>query len=299
MAKRASKNQTTDVDPTLLDAKVKAQIAAEPADVEKQRLDTEKNVFEQGPVHQLHGPVSTVVIPYLKSKAIGEELKYSVRAWRKNLPDCKIVVIGDAEDWFSDELTFIPAPVVSENPQVDVAAKMFVAIASSEVSEEFIWSNDDIVPICRVHLSDISLLKSNGLLSDNKQVATLYNENRSKTIDVLKTHRNACFDYSTHTPFLFTKRDLVSVFEKYQVGDQGYLISSLYYNTVFNDYRPIKITGGMDCNFTAYIYRPDVPKTSLEKVFAERKYINYNDKGYPLAIARLAELFPDKCDLEV
>lgn len=63
-------------------------------------------------------PLVSVVIPFRKDKAKGDELLYAVRAWAKNYPAARIVVIGDALPWFSEELIYIPFEDSHENAQV-------------------------------------------------------------------------------------------------------------------------------------------------------------------------------------
>src|SRR5690606_3374506 len=100
----------------------------------------------------------TLVIPYLKSEAAGEELKYALRTWEANFEKkVNLVIIGDKEDWFSDDVVHIPHdghlidedcgcdnPKKIRNPQADVAHKLMTAISAGAVDGDFILSNDDI-----------------------------------------------------------------------------------------------------------------------------------------------------------
>lgn len=242
-----------------------------------------------------------IVIPYKKDSAAGDELKFAVRAWERYLPGCKIVVIGDAEPWFSPELIHIDVEPVDSNPQIDVARKMIIAIASDEIPEKFIWSNDDIVPVSHVHLADIELPKVNGkLIVTDDQAKRIYGINKKRTIDILNEHGFPTWDYSTHTPFLFSKSRLAFIIDLYNADEEGHLVSSLYFNRETpENLRPVKITGGKDCVFAAYVYREDPPMDIVKKAFAERKYVNYNDRGYKAVKGILQEMFPEKSRFEV
>lgn len=223
----------------------------------------------------------TVVIPYKKSVAAGDELRYALRAWHKYFPGCKIVVIGDREDWFSPEVICIEMEVMSNNPQIDVANKLMVAIAAEEIPEDFIWSNDDILPVSPIHIGDIQLLKANGLLTNSKPgLNGVYAENKKRTIELLQEHQLPVWDYSTHTPFYFNKEKLSSLITQLQADENGYLISSLYFNSYFPEINPVIVTGDANCFFTAYVYRDNPPMSVVNEVFKSRKFVNYNDKGY-------------------
>ena len=51
---------------------------------------------------------TTVVIPYCKEFAQGRELLFTLRSWYNNARfPANLVIIGDREDWFSEEVTVI------------------------------------------------------------------------------------------------------------------------------------------------------------------------------------------------
>ena len=79
-----------------------------------------------------------------------------------------LVIIGDREDWFSEEVTVIEHQRTSDNPQIDTMEKLKLAIESPEVTERFIWTNDDIYPVNRVSLAHIEIPKVLGELKPGK-----------------------------------------------------------------------------------------------------------------------------------
>lgn len=70
-----------------------------------------------------------------------------------------VVIIGDREEWMSDVVTVIEHECVSDNPQIDVLEKLKLAIAADEVTDKFIWSNDDIYLVAPVMLAHIEVPK--------------------------------------------------------------------------------------------------------------------------------------------
>ena len=121
-------------------------------------------VEEPAPARSVQDHV-TVVIPYCKEFAQGKELLFALRSWQKNVRfGINVVVIGDREDWFSEEITFIEHNRVSDNAQVDTLAKLKVAMESPEVTGRFIWTNDDIYVMNPIDLAHVALPKVNGML---------------------------------------------------------------------------------------------------------------------------------------
>jgi|GEM_PF-869932 len=238
-----------------------------------------------------------VVIPYKKDSAAGQELLYALRAWEENLPGCQIVIVGDREDWFSDSIIVIDAPVQSDNPQIDVAYKMLLAIADHQVPERFIWSNDDIYPVTPLHPADLELLTSEGMLQAGK-LSSVYGQNKSNTIEFLTSVNAPTHDYSTHTPFTFDKEDLARVIAISGATETGMLISSLYFNLVHPDVVPLRIDGGANGGYFCKIHRNDPPYNIMKAAFYNRKFVNVNNAGYQAALPILQEKFPDKSRFE-
>ena len=126
----------------------------------------------------------------------------------------------------------------------------------------------------------------------------------SKTATALKEAGIAkAFDFATHTPVGFFKDQLREVIESFQAAEQGHLVSTLYFNTLYQDIRPILVDTGINRNdpgtqsYVASVYRkvsPEVLKTAL----TERKFINHNDAGWTSVAPFLKKLFPDKSSFE-
>lgn len=112
---------------------------------------------------------TTVVIPYCKEFAQGRELLFALRSWyEKTCFPANLVIIGDREDWFGEEIFVIEHQRTSDNPQIDTMEKLKLAIESPEVTERFIWTNDDIYLVNRVSLAHIEIPKVLGDLNPKK-----------------------------------------------------------------------------------------------------------------------------------
>lgn len=267
--------------------------------IDKSESGTSSSIESPEPVIGYIGAGISVVIPYLASAAKGHELMYALRGWAEFFPEAYIVIIGDKPDFTSDEVLHIPGLNLHSQPQLDIASKIMQAIASDLVTEEFIWSNDDIYPINPIYLEDITDLKCVGKLNpDNKNFSPGYADKVRKTKEELHYARYPQWNYSTHTPFYFKKEKMAKVFAKYSPDEKPLLISSLYFNSVFPKEIPAVITGDKKCDFIGYIYRENPDLDVLAQAFQERKFINHNNAGYQVVLPFLEEIFPDKCRFE-
>lgn len=227
----------------------------------------------------------SVVIPYKKTDK--NELDYAIKLWHKFYDaGCEVFVIGDKPD-FEGDFKHISQEIKSDNPQIDVAHKMLTAIANKDITDDFIWSNDDFFLTSLINLSDICMLVSNGTLTFSD--GSLYNSNKERTIEALKEHGLSFHKYSNHTPFYFNKKKLKDVIDKFKCTDKGYLISSLYFNVWHPNAKPYICKGDRSGWYSANVWRDGVDSALLRKVF-ERKFVCVNEIGYNQCIPLLKEL---------
>ena len=242
---------------------------------------------------------TTVVIPYCKEFAQGKELLFALRSWQHNVRfGINMVVIGDREDWFSDEITFIEHSRVSDNAQVDTLAKLKIAIESPEVTDRFIWTNDDIYvmnPISRAH---VELPKVLGVLNPDKYKG-LYAENMERTRQLLKKNELPCLNYGTHTPMLFDKGRLVAMFERFpELEQEGYLFSSIYYNSLPYPTQPVYLEWKTDQVLLPVVSKqPDV--NIVLELLSRKVFMNNAVSGYSSWLEKFLEkCFPAPSDFE-
>ena len=247
----------------------------------------------------------TIVIPYLKDKAQGNELFFALRSMDRNFREnFQVVVIGDKEDWFSDEVIHIDAPVASENPQIDTLNKLKLAIVDENVSEKFIWSNDDIYFINPVQLADVQILTAQGRLKYIPDTKAIYEINRNKTIDCLKSFGSVgsipTHNYDTHTPFFYDKEKLVSLFEEIpELSSEGLLIPSIYFNMYFFDHKPTQIDG-VNGEYMLRIMSKNTDPVVFKKFIEGKKFLNNSEDGYnSLVVNYLETNFPEKSRFEI
>lgn len=242
---------------------------------------------------------TSVVIPYSKELAQGKELLYALRSWQKNVRfGINVVVIGDRENWFSEDITFIEHPCVSDNPQADTMAKLILAMSSPDVTERFIWTNDDIYLVNPVGLAHIEIPKVLGKLDPGKHSGA-YSTNMMLTEQLLNDAKFPRLNYGTHTPFLFEKEKLSTMLEMFpEMLTGSYLFSSVYFNSMAYPSYPILLDWPTD-----QVLLPIVSKTpdeqKVKELLSRKVFLNNSESGYsPWLEDFLGRLFPEASDFE-
>ena len=243
----------------------------------------------------------SVVIPYCKEFAQGNELLFAIRSWYKYAKfPFRIVVIGDKEDWMDTEnLTFIEMPRLSDIPSVDTLHKMWVAVDSTDVTECFVWSNDDIYLMNPVSLPHIMIPK----VLDKLNPAAYnghYRAAMQRTVDILNEAGLPTLNYGTHTPLWLEKPNIrVMLPDDDPKAQTGVLFTSLYFNNLTHIGHPARLDWRTDP-----VLLPVVTKTPDEKYVNEllrnKVFMNNARSGYsPWLESFLSRRFPDKCPCEL
>ncbi len=255
----------------------------------------------------LNQPVS-VVFPYVSERehkfqsfARWMELQVTLRSMEKNFTHpFKVVVVGDLEPWMDlDKIHFIESPREGANPPLDIARKMQLVIADEQVSDDFIWMNDDIVFINKVSLADIQVLKAEGQLKLKPDAGKVYQKNKNRTIELLQSMKLPVYDYSTHTPMMYNKDRLAHLIEEFKLTEEAHLISSLYFNFHFREFVPIQMDMNTDV-WKVWTFRSDANLSRLPEFMKVKKWFNYNNLGLTEPVKKiLLECFPDPSSFEL
>lgn len=261
----------------------------------------QKNAEQEQNQEDIH-----LLIPYLKEESSGDELLYALRSFAKNFKEkIKVVVIGDKEPWFGDEIIHIPTDLHTitvggkevRDPQADVTSKLLTAIATLGIEGQVIISNDDIFLLGETHISDLKGYAYGDLKSAGRKGGT-YSDNAIRTRDALAKNNLPTHRYGTHTPVLMDAVKLCEVIEKYKATEKGYLLSSLYFNETLPTYRPIQVNGGLHDSILASVYKSKVQIEPLHTAIQTRKFLNCNTEGYKAVEPFLKSIFPEKSKYE-
>lgn len=242
----------------------------------------------------------SVVIPYCKEYAQGNELLFAIRSWYQfaHFP-FRIFVIGDAEDWMNIEnVTLIECPRVSDIPSVDTLHKLHEILTYTAVTERFIWTNDDIYLMNPVSLAHIALPKVLGTLNPAAYNGH-YRAAMERTVGMLTEAGLPILNYGTHTPVVFLKSNLKTLLPADDVNARtGVLFTSLYFNSV-NTVHPARLEWKTDP-----FLLPVVTKTPNEKYVNEllqnKVFLNNANSGYSPWLEKFLERrFPEKSPCEL
>lgn len=275
-------------------------------DVKKKVETVETQVSESG-TEQVSGAVAdespvlekkaqdhtTVVIPYCKEFAQGRELLFALRSWYNNaLFPANLVIIGDREDWFGEEVTVIEHQRTSDNPQIDTMEKLKLAIESSEVTERFIWTNDDIYLVNRVSLAHIEIPKVLGELNPS-QFKGVYANNMSRTVMLLDKIGLPKLNYGTHTPVLFEKSKLMEMLERFPEAESGVLFSSLYFNSQAFPAHPVVLNWKTD-QFLLPVISQNPDEQKAKELLRRKVFLNNTVSGHSAWLEKfLEQMFPE------
>lgn len=275
-------------------------------DVKKKVETVETQVSESG-TEQVSGAVAdespvlekkaqdhtTVVIPYCKEFAQGKELLFALRSWYNNaLFPANLVIIGDREDWFGEEVIVIEHQRTSDNPQIDTMEKLKLAIESSEVTERFIWTNDDIYLVNRVSLAHIEIPKVLGELNPS-QFKGVYANNMSRTVMLLDKIGLPKLNYGTHTPVLFEKPKLMEMLERFPEAESGVLFSSLYFNSQAFPAHPVVLNWKTD-QFLLPVISQNPDEQKAKELLRRKVFLNNTVSGHSAWLEKfLEQMFPE------
>ncbi|MDB5176647.1 MAG: hypothetical protein JWN75_315 [Candidatus Saccharibacteria bacterium] len=162
-----------------------------------------------------------------------EELRYSLRSLQ-NLPHGKVFMVGEKPDWATN-VTFIPVEQ-SKTKSENWAMNLRAAVASSDISDEFVMMNDDFFimkPIPEIPRTNFGSMKdiidqyeqrypegSHYITSMKKLYASLQEKGISNPLS-----------YELHTPMVLSKSKMTQMYQK-QPGPYYQLRS--FYGNIFN-----------------------------------------------------------------
>ena len=245
-------------------------------------------------------PHLSVVIPYYKAMAQGNELLFAIRSWYTfaRFP-FHLFVIGDPEDWMDGEnVTWIDCPRVSDIPSVDTLHKLHEILTYTAVTEQFIWTNDDIYLMNPVSYPHIALPKVLGTLNPAAYNGH-YRAAMERTVEMLTEAGLPLLNYGTHTPVVFTKSKLKAVLPADDPkAETGVLFTSLYFNTV-NTAHPARLDWKTDPFLLPVVSKaPD--EKYVNELLRNKVFLNNANSGYsPWLESFLARRFPEKCPAEL
>lgn len=236
-------------------------------------------------------PEYLVVIPYKKSEAQGNELLLAITGWLKHFKErFRLIIIGDHEEFLGEmeEIIHIPHDYSSDVAQLDIISKLMSVVSTYPEYEGLVLTNDDIYPVNDFDITEVKLLKTDGLLTDKKLTGVYYSEIRKRTLDLLLKTDKKLFDYDCHTPVFFETEKLMYLIDKFGLVTEPYLLSSLYFNYFFPTRVPLKLDIIQD-NLKVGVYRKNADLQKLQVFIPLKIWVNNSTEGWTSEFQKIME----------
>lgn len=233
----------------------------------------------------------TIVIPLTKSKIDYLDLKYCLRSIEKFVTGYdNIVIIGERPKVIKN-VTFMPfAETFSEmHKERNILDKIKYACKQEDVSEDFIFANDDYIFLQPIDLSDYPFYHK-GQLENATDSKSMYRHTMRHTLEYLQDNAKTTFNYDTHCPIIYNKQKFLATFDPIDFDIPfGYGIKSMYanLNDVNGEYMP-------DCKFTGKNTKEEVKERCIG-----RHIISCNETSLRHGLGEyLKEILPHKSTFE-
>lgn len=164
------------------------------------------------------------------------ELKYSLRSLEKYYTPENVYVIGVLPYFLNtNKVKFIEAKNTSRNAAYNIMKKAYLAASIPELSQKFIFMNDDYF-LLKPLPENIPYFYKNASLLDSvyKNGSNDYAFHLKTTIEALNKKNLPLKNFDTHCPIIYDKDLLKEVIDSYNWEGlkSGYVLRSLYCNTL-------------------------------------------------------------------
>lgn len=231
--------------------------------------------------------MNSVVILHKKNKDGGESLRFAIRSWQKYYPElAKIAVVGDKEDWFGDNILYIPCDMGS-NDMLNTVNAVKEVVAHEEIPCEFIFVGDNLFLLNRVATMHIVIPKFERhllpLMTEFYSVITLNNVMRDRIDNMVVL---------TQMPVMLEKEKIVSVMENCRDLSLGIALLQPIYFTDF-PFMPVVVDWKHD-NWAVPVISDKPVSSGLDKYLRSKFFMYHMGKGWCKELKdKLAELFPE------
>jgi hypothetical protein len=191
-----------------------------------------------------------VVLPYKQSGAQGNEIRISLKGWRKFCQfKYHFIVIGEFDDSLREEfpwVEFISCPTIEKvegkyTPHLDMQNKFkIISRMYSQSYDGFIWTCDDKYPIKPFDFEDISTTHyiSMSFTGCEKCPTYFWRFDKWKTRKLLDIANLPHINYATHFPYYFEFKKLDEIRKRFNMLEESYVMEDIYFNYFSHD-KPI------------------------------------------------------------
>lgn len=249
-----------------------------------------------------------IIIPYILGPDDGLELKFAIRSIEKNFQhdNFRIIVIGDKPSWLSqaDHVAFDRIPPQKYRNFTDQLLKLYSLLTEKEISQQFIWTYDDVYFTGKVKLSDLKLLKAVAGFDkyphhlDNAGAGPNWLGTLKYTMKMVTGKGGSNYNYETHLPRCFNRNRMLKLFDDFNLLARPMMISSLYYNFYHRDSEPLCL---LEKNpGVRFLLRSVFDYENLKKQISRHLFTNNDPRLWNPVLKRvLSEIFNEKSSCEL
>ena len=209
------------------------------------------------------------------------EIYYSILSVRKYFKgEYKIFVVGDRPK--IPGIIHVPHKRIPNSRAHDITSKIQKIIGTPEINDDFLYMYDDQIFLKNCSIEDFKhpravdlVVKPGMYFGPNAKPSGKWVKLFLKTMKTLQLEGLPTWNYETHTPRLFNKINMDGLISKYNITENTYLISTLYYNNF--ELAPYT-TLAQDPGFKVGLYEPHEMKW-IEKNVPGHTVLSYDNNA--------------------
>jgi len=228
------------------------------------------------------------------SRWSNNEIRYSIRSVEKHVKGYRnIIIVGSKPSWLNGIIHVKSEDPLRHNADGNIALKVLKVCELKELSETFLFINDDHIFLRDIHILDIPDFYKGNLDKKPESFFTggLYKQRLKRTLDILKERNLPTKHFDCHTPILINKDLFPGIIRKFPFQESiGFTMKSLYANSLKKEgvYR-------LDLNIKTHL-----SLTAIEKVTEGHVIMAFNDGGLNGDLKKfLKDKFPLKSKFEI
>lgn len=184
-----------------------------------------------------------VVLPYIQSRAQGQEIRLALSGWRKYCQsEYDFIVVGEFDHKLQQDfpwVKFIELPRKQKvdgqyNPHLDMQNKMeFIYRVFSKRYSGFIWMVDDNYAIKPFSIDEMITVHKHrpSFTGEESAPTSFWRHDKWKTRQLLDANNLPHINYTTHFPCYFSFERLKALWDKYDMRNNSYVVEDIYFNT--------------------------------------------------------------------
>lgn len=170
------------------------------------------------------------------SSWMNNELRFSLRSLEKYGEGIRnVYLIGDCPSWIQNVYHVECGDPLTENADGNIALKVLKACSLAELSDKFLFINDDHLLLRPIHIADIPAYNKGTLerFLQYRDTSGIYMRRLVNTLRILTARKLPTLHYDCHTPIVIDKHKFPEVISKFDFKTGvGYGMKSLYGNSM-------------------------------------------------------------------